>query len=75
MKKLFLTGIAALFLTTGTAHAQREGGNYMGEQSFGMIAAPPLRGRVAPLALMKLNCLRYPHPTARFHSLYAVQSA
>jgi hypothetical protein len=43
MKKLFLTGITALFLATGTAHAQREGRNYMGEQSFGMIAAPPIR--------------------------------
>ncbi len=30
MKKLLLSGIAALFLATGAAHAQREGGAFFG---------------------------------------------
>ena len=35
MKRLLLTGIAALLLATGTAHAQREGGAFFGPFSHG----------------------------------------
>ncbi len=35
MKKLLLSGIAALFLATGAAHAQREGGAFFGPFSRG----------------------------------------
>ena len=35
VKKLFLSGIATLFLATGTAHAQREGGAFFGPFSRG----------------------------------------
>jgi hypothetical protein len=35
MKKLLLSGVAALFLATGTAHAQREGGAFFGPFSRG----------------------------------------
>jgi len=35
VKKLLLSGIAALFLATGAAHAQREGGAFFGPFSRG----------------------------------------